>query len=55
MSICEYSHPEVCFEGRQCPICEVLADKEKQIEGLQDSLREAESTIAELKKDIESQ
>lgn len=54
MNLCSHNHPEVCFEEKKCPICDVLADKDKQIEGLQDSLREAESTITNLKTELDS-
>lgn len=55
MNLCSSNHEEVCFDARKCPICEVLSDKDKQIEGLQDSLREAEKNITELENDIASQ
>ena len=47
MKLCEYSHPEICHAELNCPICEVIADKDKEIEELKDSLRKSEATITD--------
>jgi len=31
MDICSSGHDEICFEGRKCPLCELI----KEIEDLQ--------------------
>lgn len=42
MHLCNDGHDEVCYEGRDCPVCLVKAD-----------LEEANGKIAELEKQIE--
>lgn len=29
MNLCESGHQEVCFEGKTCPVCQILKDMEK--------------------------
>ena len=42
MTLCSYNHEEVCYEGRNCPVCEQL-----------DAVKELEKTIEGLEKQIE--
>jgi ubiquinone biosynthesis protein UbiJ len=50
MNLCDDGHREVCFEGRDCPVCEKVdefkeqvTDLEKQVESLENRLEEAQS------------
>lgn len=36
MNLCSRNHEEICFEGRDCPLCEA----ESRIEELEDALEE---------------
>jgi len=43
MELCSSGHNEVCYECKNCPVCETLAEKE-----------ELENEISDLKSEIES-
>lgn len=43
MTLCADNHDEVCYNGRNCPVC----DKMKEISDLEDM-------VAELKQEIEN-
>ena len=47
MNLCEDGHDEVCYEARNCPACEALSEKDKEINIL-------EKIIEDLKDEIES-
>ena len=37
MTLCDDGHEEVCYEGRNCPVCEKMdeiRDREKEIDAL---------------------
>ena len=45
MNLCDDGHEEVCFEGRNCPVCEKIEEireLEKQIDDLKLRLEEEE-------------
>jgi len=46
VELCSSGHDEVCFDGRSCPVCDVLADllnAEEDIEILKADIRELEN------------
>lgn len=45
MKLCEDNHDEVCFESRNCPVCE----KEKEIEALEQKISDMREEVRELK------
>ena len=47
MELCSIRHKEVCFESRDCPLCEVREELEERIDKL-------EAEIACLENKIES-
>jgi hypothetical protein len=59
MNLCSNEHEEVCFEGRQCPVCEVmenlgrvqgeLDEKEIALETANEKIDELNSDIADFK------
>lgn len=50
MDLCSNDHDEICHEGRQCPICELIADMKKEHEEEKDEL---ENSISELNQQLE--
>jgi len=53
MNLCNHGHDEVCFEGRNCPVCEMETDKNSEISKLEDKISELENQIGELEGTIE--
>lgn len=47
MNLCSKDHEEICFEGRECPLCSEMADRKSKVE-------ELESEISNLKDEVES-
>lgn len=41
MNLCSSGHDEVCYDGKRCPVCEILEEKR----GVEVELKEAKSTI----------
>jgi hypothetical protein len=35
MELCSDGHDEICFDGRQCPCCEIIKEKDGEIEVLE--------------------
>jgi hypothetical protein len=50
MNICDDNHEEVCYEGRDCPLCESI----KKFDHATEQLNAALGTIDELKNEIET-
>lgn len=51
MDLCQEGHDEVCYAGRKCPVCDVLsdlADKNRELVGLEDKLAEANAEVKRL-------
>jgi len=43
MNLCSDTHEEVCYEGRKCPMCEMIqkvTDFEDEIFGLKEKIEE---------------
>ena len=56
MELCSDGHEEVCFEGRNCPVCqnmEELHEKLKELDDYTEQLDDANNKIYELEKEIE--
>jgi predicted RNase H-like nuclease (RuvC/YqgF family) len=56
MNLCSSGHQEICYEGRNCPLCAIQSDKEdsdkeneRKIEKLKDEKAELESDLYELR------
>jgi hypothetical protein len=43
MQLCSDSHQEVCYDGRKCPVCDAIADKNSDIDELNKKIKELES------------
>ena len=54
MNLCNDGHDEVCFEGRQCPACDMkdlVEEKVDEIARMEKTIGELEEEIQELKQD----
>lgn len=45
MNICSDGHPEICFEGRDCPFCAYIYEKESEILSLNADLKRLEGLV----------
>lgn len=50
MNLCAHNHEEVCYEGRNCPACEAIAD----LEAANQTIEAREETIKELNEEIDN-
>jgi hypothetical protein len=50
MNLCSSNHGEICFESRNCPLCETLDERDAALK----KQSEAEATVTELEKEIET-
>jgi F0F1-type ATP synthase membrane subunit b/b' len=49
MNLCSDNHDEVCFEGRECPACNVISEKDSEIQKLQSEIDNTEPLLQELR------
>lgn len=49
MELCEENHDAIVFEGKSCPLCEVIDENE----GLHESIENLEGKVAELQEEID--
>ena len=55
MTICTRNHDEVCFEGWDCPMCELLEQHDQTLSDLQESYQlqvDSLSDVCDYYKDI---
>jgi len=50
MNLCDDNHEEVCYTGRNCPVCKAIED----VSSVESDLDSAESKIAALEEKIEA-
>lgn len=48
MNLCNHGHEEICYEGRYCPLCDTITDKEKEISNREQEIRKLEAIIDRL-------
>lgn len=53
MNLCSYNHDEICFDGRLCPMCQLQADHERDLDECGDKIAELENQIGELEYELE--
>jgi hypothetical protein len=46
MNLCSKIHDEVCYEGRRCPACDVIDERNDVIAGLRHQLERMEERNA---------
>lgn len=42
MNLCSDGHEEICHEGRNCPVCEIIKEKDGRIEDLENKVQSLE-------------
>lgn len=55
MYLCNDDHDEICFEGRDCPLCAVISDKNSEITKLETTIENLESDNAALHQQLNDQ
>lgn len=45
MELCSNGHGEICYEERNCPACEVIEEKQKDIDLLEDQIADLKENI----------
>lgn len=53
MNICSQGHDEICYEGRDCPVCDLMSDYKYEIDGHIEIIDKLNNEITDLKKEIE--
>ena len=38
MELCDDGHDEICFDSRNCPVCEIHDELQRQISDLEDEI-----------------
>lgn len=51
MDLCSNTHQEICYEGRKCPACEVVLERDKALELVQ-QLREEVAGLSQELRDL---
>lgn len=52
MNLCEKHHDEVCYEGKQCPMCALIKNHKSEIEDKEARIDQLESEIEALKEPL---
>lgn len=55
MNLCNDGHEEVCYEGRECPVCDITNHKNREIEDLEHKIAELEHSVSELEAEVQAQ
>jgi len=42
MELCNDGHDEICYEGRECPLCKTIEDADAEIKKLREEIEEWE-------------
>lgn len=53
MKLCAYGHEEVCFEGRNCPVCDIRSDLNAQIEDLNSQIEDLSKENCEMQSKVD--
>lgn len=48
MNLCSSRHDEICYESRNCPMCEMMENHKDEIEVLEDKISELNNEISDL-------
>ena len=47
MNLCDSGHDEVCFDGRNCPFCAKMEEKDQEISELNSKIDTLQEQLAE--------
>jgi DNA repair exonuclease SbcCD ATPase subunit len=45
MNLCSSKHDEICYEGRECPVCELIKEHVKEIQELNSRIDELRNEL----------
>jgi len=48
MNLCSYNHEEICYEGRDCPLCLMVQEYDETISDLETEIKELQERNEEL-------
>lgn len=54
MELCSCGHEEVCFDGRNCPVCILIKEHEDKEKELESKINDLENEINDLENEINS-
>lgn len=55
MEVCSNGHDEIVYDSRNCPLCEMIEEKdeaEKLVEGLENKVADLEAEIEEIREPL---
>jgi hypothetical protein len=52
MNLCSKNHDEICYEGRDCPMCLIIDSYCSEISNLQNAIINLEDEITSLEDDL---
>lgn len=52
MNLCSNDHEEVCYEGLECPCCDIISQKDEAITKLENEVEGLKTEIEELKSQL---
>jgi predicted RNase H-like nuclease (RuvC/YqgF family) len=53
MNICDHNHEEICYEGKYCPLCDTITEKNQEIKDLEKQIERLEADISRLESEGE--
>jgi hypothetical protein len=54
VNLCSHNHSEVCFEERECPVCEAKQQWKDETDDMVKDIKNLQSEIANLERQLES-
>lgn len=54
MNLCNDGHTEVCYEERECPVCELIKEYENRLDNMTEKLTSMEADIQDLNERLAS-
>lgn len=52
MNLCSDEHDEICYEGRKCPACAVIKEKQEEIDSLEAQVEKLEDKVGDLEGEV---
>jgi len=54
MELCKSGHEEICYEDLNCPMCDLIVEKDEEIKNLNSDIDDYNSELEEKENEIES-